>query len=668
MKRSSKTVLVLAASVFTFAACNKVENEIQNDQDFYYTFTLGNPDTKAILASDSQGKFGQWEEGDRIGQAINDANPGYAAITLPTGESPASFKIFKTGGLEVDDIVYTYYPYNSSASSKAAIPFTIPVNQNQSGSDFDFDAMPMAGEPFVVTTGSNTNQTPVGDIQLANLGSVVDFQVYSTNATYATETILSVKLSANKAIAGAFSKDISSVKINDESTLSISGYTETDVTTTINTPDAIGATRDAASHVYMVIAPETDVTGSVLVTTNKAKYTFTISSAQSFKRAGLKSFGLNLANCGNRVEEEASVPVIVSKTIKEVLTEMGQANVADGTKVNPLIFDSVVTVSTTGTTNNGKVYGTGTEWRLYQGGNGNVIVSVAAGYELQSVQFTYSTTNGGTLDGAASGNTLDVSGSSVTYSVANTGSATNGLVRLTALTVKYVSTGASTPSTYAVTWTAPDNGTISAIVGGTAISSGDTFEEGTVVNITATPSTGYSFSAWSITGATLVNSNNASTSFTVGKQAVNFSASFTSNGGGGNPTTTTYTFTSASWGDSTNSWTSGKAGNGYTAGQGIQVTTGSSGANATSKVSFNSVSKIVVTYNTNKSAGAGSIVIKIGSNSEVSNSVSYSSGDGRSSNYTTTFDFATVQTGTIKVTANTTTNSIWVKSIEITHN
>lgn len=437
MKRTFKSLLVIAASVLAFAACSKVESEIQNEQDFYYTFTLGNPDTKAILASDSQGKYGEWEKGDQIGQAINDANPGYANITLPEGNSPASFQIYKSGGLKVDDVVYTYYPYAASASDKTAIPFVIPVDQSQSGSSLDFDAMPMAGEPFVVTSASTTNQTSVGDIQLANLGSVVDYQVYSTDATYASEIILSVKLSASKAIAGAFTKDITSVKVDDETSLAISGYNQTDVTTTVDSPASIGSSRDAASHVYMVIAPETGVTGSVLVTTNKAKYTFTISSAQTFKRGGLKSFGLNLGNCSNRVAEETAVPV----TKHYVLNDYYQANV----KVNPLVLDAVVTLTTTNSGNSGKFFGSdpNRDWRLYQTDNAFITVSVASGYELQTIQFTYSVSNTGALEGAASGVVLDVTGNSQTYNVVNTGTVTNGQVRLTAITVKYVPTSAS---------------------------------------------------------------------------------------------------------------------------------------------------------------------------------------------------------------------------------
>jgi len=134
----------------------------------------------------------------------------------------------------------------------------------------------------------------------------------------------------------------------------------------------------------------------------------------------------------------------------------------------------------------------------------------------------------------------------------------------------------------------------------------------------------------------------------------------------------TYTFTSKSWaataGGSTANWTNGAEGNGYASGQGIQVTTGTTGANGTSPASFTNISQIVVTYNTNKSAGAGSIDVKIGNNTETSNDVAYSgSSDGRTADFTTTFSYVTAQTGNVKITVNTTTNSIWIKSVKITY-
>ena len=137
--------------------------------------------------------------------------------------------------------------------------------------------------------------------------------------------------------------------------------------------------------------------------------------------------------------------------------------------------------------------------------------------------------------------------------------------------------------------------------------------------------------------------------------------------------TITYVFTSKAWtatvgGEAVN-WTSGKDGAGYS-NNGVQVTTNESynGANATSPVSFNKISKIVVTYNTNKSAGEGSIEVKVGDNDAKSNAVAYGgSGDGRTANYTTQFDYATTQTGKVKLTVNTTTNSLYICSIAITY-
>ncbi len=133
----------------------------------------------------------------------------------------------------------------------------------------------------------------------------------------------------------------------------------------------------------------------------------------------------------------------------------------------------------------------------------------------------------------------------------------------------------------------------------------------------------------------------------------------------------TYTFTSKSWGatsgGNTADWISGKDGANFNT-QGVQVTTNYTGANATSPIEFTNVSKIVVTYNTNKSAGAGSVAIQIGSNAATTNNVAYSgSGDGREANYTTEFNYTTPQTGKVKITVNTTTNSIYIKSIAITY-
>ena len=135
--------------------------------------------------------------------------------------------------------------------------------------------------------------------------------------------------------------------------------------------------------------------------------------------------------------------------------------------------------------------------------------------------------------------------------------------------------------------------------------------------------------------------------------------------------TDTYIFTSAIWTATLNgapaNWTSGKSGAGFS-NNGVQVSTNYTGANATSPVSYENISKIVVTYNTNKSSGSGTLTIQIGNNKDVSKKWAYSSGTGTSANYKLEYSYATPQSGKVKITANTTKNSIYVVSVAITYN
>lgn len=122
-----------------------------------------------------------------------------------------------------------------------------------------------------------------------------------------------------------------------------------------------------------------------------------------------------------------------------------------------------------------------------------------------------------------------------------------------------------------------------------------------------------------------------------------------------------YTFTSKSFGDSTNSWTSNKDGNQLTSGRGVQVTTGVSGANATTKNEFSNVASIIVTYSTNTSKGAGKIAVKIGNGTEISQSVTTSGG---TADRQLTFENIN-QSGKINLKVTCTTNSIYIKSVRI---
>ena len=136
----------------------------------------------------------------------------------------------------------------------------------------------------------------------------------------------------------------------------------------------------------------------------------------------------------------------------------------------------------------------------------------------------------------------------------------------------------------------------------------------------------------------------------------------------GTPTllTTYYQFTAKDWSATPQDWTSGKDGNGFS-NSGIQVSKNDIGVNGTSPVSFTGVTKVVVTYNTNKNKGSGSFDLKIGNNAVHNKSCGYSgSVDGTTAFFTTTFDLETPEDGAVNLKVNTTTNSIYVVSVEIT--
>lgn len=137
----------------------------------------------------------------------------------------------------------------------------------------------------------------------------------------------------------------------------------------------------------------------------------------------------------------------------------------------------------------------------------------------------------------------------------------------------------------------------------------------------------------------------------------------------GSPNTYSCTFTNASWetnGASDFTWTSVKNGGGFN-NNGIQVTTNAdyNGANANTDKTFTGVSQVIVTYNTNKSAGAGTLELKIGTNDAHEEDWAWSSGDGRTANYTCTFNVSPTESGVINLKANTTTNSIYIVGVTV---
>ena len=189
-------------------------------------------------------------------------------------------------------------------------------------------------------------------------------------------------------------------------------------------------------------------------------------------------FAMLALGVGNAWGEE----VTVTKTTNTLVSELSWT-VSSGSCAGcytEFDLDNAITISTTGTPNCGSVWGTTTnDWRLYQNQNGNVIVSAKTGYELVSIKFTYSQSNSGTLkDGSTTVTTKTVVNCSglttKTLTVGNTGTKTNGQVKITEFSVTYTQTSA-------------DSGTEEPVLSSIEIS-GDlenkTYEEGDELDLT----------------------------------------------------------------------------------------------------------------------------------------------------------------------------------------
>ena len=135
---------------------------------------------------------------------------------------------------------------------------------------------------------------------------------------------------------------------------------------------------------------------------------------------------------------EGVVSNTVSVTIKDYKNNNNWVN---GTYYGTLTMDDVITVSAKKSNNNGKYYDSGYEWRMYQSDKGEVTVTAAEGYVIESVKITYSNKNGGTLvyGGAnyATNSVVTVNAETITFSLGSTTGATNGQVKITAIEVTY---------------------------------------------------------------------------------------------------------------------------------------------------------------------------------------------------------------------------------------
>ena len=127
-----------------------------------------------------------------------------------------------------------------------------------------------------------------------------------------------------------------------------------------------------------------------------------------------------------------------SESIADYADANGWVN---STQYTSITLDDNITVTATGGGNTGKYYTSGENWRIYQNEDATITISTANSWVLSSVTIYYTINNTGVLthngENITTGTEVAVNNTqSIEFSVGNTGSATNGQVRITSITVE----------------------------------------------------------------------------------------------------------------------------------------------------------------------------------------------------------------------------------------
>jgi hypothetical protein len=159
-----------------------------------------------------------------------------------------------------------------------------------------------------------------------------------------------------------------------------------------------------------------------------------VSGHEEIKALGHKDEDGNYAcdnGCGKYI-------VVTSVTIADYADANNWTN---ETQYKTVIIDNVITVTAKGGGNTGKYYVNGENWRMYQTGSAKVTITASNGKTIKSVKVSYAIEKGGVLKNGSttvsSGTVVTVNATSITLTVGNSGSATNGQVRITAIEVIY---------------------------------------------------------------------------------------------------------------------------------------------------------------------------------------------------------------------------------------
>ncbi len=327
MKNIFRSFFVIAAAALTLAGCQKkeIEQPQEIEGDYMYTFTIDD-ETRAVIGDNNI----EWVAGDQVGMYVG-TYKGYAKVDVTT--TPKMVVLYSTTAIPAGTMAYAYAPYDPENKNNEPARTKILVNNIQSGAEVS--AMPLAGLPFEVEEEvAANNQDGNGQIKFMNLGTLINFKIFSTNEEFQSETIQSIQFESTKAIAGVGYIDLTAVDMNDESTLVLDMETEENSVKVVEEM-AVAADKEAADPIKMVLLPGT-FEGTLTVVTDVATYTKAIPERE-FARSHTRTFGLDLAKAERT---EGVVEVVKTLPYEEAFT----ANQGDFKIENVTLPDDVTTL------------------------------------------------------------------------------------------------------------------------------------------------------------------------------------------------------------------------------------------------------------------------------------------------------------------------------------
>lgn len=295
-------LLGAAAAALSLGACSQDDARPEPATGYRLTFTVAEDDTRTTLVSQD---VLRWMPSDRVGIYTVGVNRNPNTLTVAdVNQTPVEFIGILKQMVSPGDKFYAYYPYNAAQSADpAAVTLSIPAAQSQEKANiYNGETNPLVALPMEFPGVEDSYACRMSSVRFKQLGAIIELQLYCSDPTLRSEAIRSVSFEADASIAGEFPFDLTSVTAKGE--LAISGYESETATVALEQPAAIPADKEDGARVYLTIAPGT-YSGSIVVKTDVAHYTFKLAKPLTFERAVIKGMPADLA----RAERKEIVPI-----------------------------------------------------------------------------------------------------------------------------------------------------------------------------------------------------------------------------------------------------------------------------------------------------------------------------------------------------------------------